>query len=102
MAEVRWSDRALNDLESIVLYISKDSKHFAELFSHKIFKIADNLAKFPNLGRVVPEVGRSELREIIFGNYRIVYRTDIERNQIEIIAVHHGAMLLKNTELLGD
>ncbi len=50
------------------------------------------LALFPESGRVVPEYDRRDLRELLFQNYRIVYR--IKGNQVQIAAVVHGARLL--------
>lgn len=44
-------------------------------------------------GRIVPEVGDAALREIVHGNYRIVYR--LTREAVEIVTVHHGARLLR-------
>ena len=41
----------------------------------------------------MPEVGRKEIREIILGNYRIIYR--LQQEEAEILTVYHGARLLK-------
>jgi plasmid stabilization system protein ParE len=46
------------------------------------------LAQFPDLGRVVPEVGRAEVREIIFGSYRVVYR--VAPRLVEVLTVRHA------------
>jgi plasmid stabilization system protein ParE len=45
-------------------------------------------AQFPELGRVVPEVGRAEIREIIFRGYRVVYR--VAPRLVEVLTVRHG------------
>ena len=52
---------------------------------------------FPRSGRIVPEVGDPAIREILLGNYRIVYR--IKSGAVEILAVHHGARLLDPSRL---
>jgi plasmid stabilization system protein ParE len=52
------------------------------------------LKNHPQMGRIVPEVGNENLREVIFGSYRIIYRYN-SGNLIEIITIHHSAMLLK-------
>ncbi len=45
-------------------------------------------------GKIVPEFGQKEIREVIEGNYRIIYFLETE-DQIQIIRVHHGARILK-------
>jgi toxin ParE1/3/4 len=55
------------------------------------------LADFPGSGRVVPEIGRMEIRELILGDYRIVYRHHVGR--VEILTVFHGARLLSEESL---
>jgi plasmid stabilization system protein ParE len=58
--------------------------------SPRIFDAIDRAALFPRLGRQVPEFEDEMLREIIFQNYRIVYRIDGER--IGVVAVRHAEM----------
>lgn len=92
MAEVRWTPQAIDDLQSIADFISKDSSYYARLFVIDAFGAVERLFDFPRSGRVVPELKNPLIREIILGNYRIVYRL---RGQIaDIIAIHHGAKLL--------
>ena len=92
MAEVRWTPQAADDLESITEFIAKDSPQYAQLFAIDALEIADRLSGFPLMGRIVPEVNDSALREILFGTYRIVYR--IKPDRVEILTVYHGAKLL--------
>jgi plasmid stabilization system protein ParE len=51
----------------------------------------DSLRSFPELGRVVPERGEPNIREIVVGNYRVVYRFRREQKTVEILRVWHGA-----------
>lgn len=44
------------------------------MFTIKVFEAVDRLELFPESGRVVPELNRKEIREVIIGNYRIIYR----------------------------
>lgn len=92
MVEVKWMNSALRDLESIVSYISRDSSHYAEIFKKKIFDLVSSLEKFPKIGRKVPEYRDENTRELIFKNYRIIYR--IDDDTVEILTVHHGKRLL--------
>jgi toxin ParE1/3/4 len=91
---IRWSPRAISNLEDICTYIAKDSKFFASLFIQRIFSIIKSLPKFPKSGRMVPEYGNENIREKIYKNYRIVYR--IKGSVIEIVAICHGTKTLKD------
>ncbi len=93
MVQVSWTDQALEDLKAICLFISRDSPRIAELFADKIFAATDRLVNFPLMGRIVPELNQKDIREIIHGNYRIIYR--VLGSKVEILTVHHGARLLR-------
>jgi plasmid stabilization system protein ParE len=54
----------------------------------RIMARAPQLAAFPDSGRMVPEVGRPEIREVIEDPYRIIYNRTSDR--IEILAVIQG------------
>ena len=49
---------------------------------------AGQLADFPNLGRVVPEVPEGELRDLVEKQYRIVYR--VREKTVEVATVFEG------------
>ena len=55
--------------------------------------LPDRLADFPESGRIVPEMNDPNFREIIPGNYRLIYR--LRSGDVQIITVHHGARELK-------
>lgn len=90
MRAVHWTLRARADLAGIRSFISQDSPHFASVVVSRIIAATDRLAAFPESGRVVPEVGSPDIREIIHAPYRIVYRL-VGEDQIHILTVHHGA-----------
>ena len=92
MVKVTWTDQALDDLDSICLFIARDSIQYAKLFAIRAFEATDRLELFPKSGRVVPEINREDIRGIILGNYRIIYRIITE--EVEILTVHHGAKLI--------
>ena len=95
MAEVIWSDSAIQDLNDIGEYISKDSEKYAEITVSQLFSSTDILEDHPKAGKIVPEFEIESIRELIRGNYRIVYQLS-EDHQIQILAVHHSARLLGN------
>ena len=92
MARVNWTAQALEDLDAVCLFIARDAPRYAELLAGRMFEAADVLGEFPNAGRIVPEIGRSEIRELIVQNYRLIYRTLAD--EIDILTVHHGARLV--------
>jgi plasmid stabilization system protein ParE len=94
MVKVTWTDQSLDDLDAICLFIARDFLEYAKLFAIRAFEATDRLETFPKSGRVVPEIGREDIREIILGNYRIIYR--IVTEEVEILTVHHGAKPLEN------
>ena len=95
MARVSWTDQALDDIENIAQFIEKDSLKYAKIQVQRFFDKADILTTHPLAGRVVPEINQDFIRELIQGNYRIIYRI-VTDNQIDIITVHHSRRLLSN------
>ena len=93
MVQIEWTERSLEDLHEIHEYIARDSKSYANLFIKKIYNTVQKLKDFPNMGRIVPEGHNPSVREVVFQNYRIVYR--IIDEIIEIITVFHGSRLLR-------
>ena len=93
MVRIEWNEIALEDLKEIRDYIARDSNNYANLFVKKLYDAVQNLKDFPKIGRIVPETNIPSIREIIFQNYRIVYRnmTDF----VEILTIIHGSRLLR-------
>ena len=89
MGKVSWAPSALDDIDAIAEFISRDSVDRAALFVTRMFEITDRLQGFPLSGRVIPEIDDQYCREIVYGSYRIMYR--VEGNDVWITAVVHGA-----------
>lgn len=54
------------------------------------------------MGRIVPEQDNQYLREMIFGNYRIIYELTKDQTKIEILTIHHHSRLLSNNPALDN
>ena len=93
MVKLIWTEFAVEDLRLIHEYISRDSKRYADRFIEKLINRIDQLESFPKSGRVVPEFNLESIRELIEGNYRIIYK--ISTSEVAIIRVHHAARQLK-------
>ena len=91
--KIVWSPRSAHNLEDICEFISKDSPRYASVFARGIINIIERTSQNPEIGRVVPEFGNNELRERIFGSYRIIYR--VSNIAIEIVTIVHGSRLVK-------
>ena len=89
MTWLRWSPRSVDDLEAIHDFIARDSSRYADLVSQRIVAAAERLVEFPEIGRIVPEVGESRLRELIVRPFRIVYRVRVDF--VEIVTVFRGS-----------
>jgi addiction module RelE/StbE family toxin len=85
---VIWSTPARNDLKQIYDYIAKDSKYYATNVVEKIITKAENLNEFPEIGRVVPEIGDDNVRELVIYSYRLIY--EVVPDNVQILAIIHG------------
>jgi addiction module RelE/StbE family toxin len=85
---VIWSIPARNDLKLIYEYIAKDSRYYATNVIENIVSKAENLDDFPEIGRVVPEIGDENVRELIIYSYRLIY--EMVPNDVQILAIIHG------------
>ena len=95
MVEVVWTNNALADLNDIGEYIAKDSLKYAEITVSTLFESVDILELNPYSGVVVPEFNKDTIRQIIRGNYRVVYSI-VNEDRIEVLTVHHCARLISN------
>lgn len=98
MVKLYWTPQAFDDLKQIFQYISKDSRPAAKLFVEKIYYQADQLRHFPLIGRDVPEVEEKNIRELIYKNYRIVYKI-IHADKIHILTVFHSSKNIDASKL---
>lgn len=85
---VIWSIPAKNDLRKIHDYIAEDSKYYALKVSQEFIEKSERLENFPKIGRIVPEIGNPNIRELIVYSYRLIY--EITSNEIAILAIIHG------------
>lgn len=93
MRAIRWSEQASDDLEAIHRYIARDSAHYAATTVERILEAIDRLEQFPELGRIVPEFARPDLRELLVGRYRVVYR--LESQSLGLVTILHGARTMR-------
>ncbi len=92
MVQVRWLKDARTDLKEIYDYISLDSKNYAKFQVKRIQEHTKILKTHP---KNLNEIDNLEIKEIIQGNYRIIYR-NVSKERVDILLIHHGARNLKS------
>ncbi|KPQ24849.1 MAG: Plasmid stabilization system protein [Halomonas sp. HL-48] len=79
MAEVVWTEPALQQLDAIAEYIALDKPAAASELIQEVFDKTERLENFPQSGRVPPELPNSVYREVVVTPCRIFYREDEKR-----------------------
>jgi plasmid stabilization system protein ParE len=87
--EVIWTDAGQACLHAALAHVAVESPMGAERLLEAILAMADSLEHFAERGRVIPEIGRDDIREVFVFSYRIVYR--VTDKDVRIQAVIHGA-----------
>ncbi|MCX6151942.1 MAG: type II toxin-antitoxin system RelE/ParE family toxin [Ignavibacteriales bacterium] len=95
--KIFWAPLAVERLENIFEYISKDNSTAAYKMIERIFSKVEKLSEYPERGRKVPEANREEIREIFEGEYRIIYR--VEPKRIFVLSIRNFKQLLPDKEL---
>ena len=95
--KIIWSPLAIDRASEIAEYIALDKPAAADKWITTIFSKVEQLASSPEIGRVVPEIEDEQFRELIYVNYRIVYR--IEKKQVSILTIRHGKQILPIEEI---
>ncbi len=95
--KIIWSPLAIDRISEIAEYISQDNPSASVKWIDDIFAKIEQLNEFPESGRIVPETSRNNIRELIYGNYRIVYL--IESEQISILTVRYFKQILPSEEI---
>ncbi len=87
--KIKWTKPALEDLEQIADYIALDSAYYAAAFVRQMKEAARSLKQMARRGRVVPEISDPTIRELLIGNYRLLYQ--LRKSDALVIALIHGA-----------
>jgi plasmid stabilization system protein ParE len=76
-------------LRAIKEYIARDNPAAARRFCLELYDATGRLKLFPRSGQVAPEFGLEDLREILYGGYRILY--ECRPGACYVKAVIHGS-----------
>jgi toxin ParE1/3/4 len=94
---VVWSPLADRQVDDAVEYIAHDDPMAALKWLEHLLERIKALARFPDAGRIVPEIKREDVREIIVSPYWVMYRRRDDR--VEIVAIRHEARAFDEREL---
>ena len=98
MSRLVWTLEAVTDLESIRDFIARTSPQYGKVVAARLIEAADRVRRFPKSGRVVLELQRDDIREVIHGSYRIVYRVREDYDVVEILTVFRASRLLPDLQ----
>lgn len=99
MAEIKWTNYAIQNLNDIGDYIEQDSYRQAAFVVNCLFDSVSILELHPLSGRMVPEFQDKSVRELIRLKYRIIYLI-LNEDRIDILTVQHSAKLLPDLPTL--
>jgi addiction module RelE/StbE family toxin len=95
--KIIWSPLAVEQVQDIATYIALDKPSVAIEWTDKIFNSVNQLKEFPDSGRIVPEIKRKEIRELVLKNYRVIYK--VKPKEILILVVKNYHQKLKNDDV---
>jgi toxin ParE1/3/4 len=98
MVKIVWTEISIKDLKEIFDYIAEDSIRYATITVNKIYHRAQDIIDNPLSGKIVPEINEKKIRELIEGNYRIIYIIKTE-SQADVLRIYHSARLLKKKSI---
>ncbi|MBX3175593.1 MAG: type II toxin-antitoxin system RelE/ParE family toxin [Gemmatimonadaceae bacterium] len=82
-----WSPLAERQAEEAYEYIARDRPDAARKWLTELIDRVDGLHRFPRRGRVIPEIGRPDYRQILHHPYRVIYV--VREGRVEVLAVRH-------------
>jgi toxin ParE1/3/4 len=91
MAKINWTDEAEKWLRDIQRHIARDNPSAAERVVTGIYRKAQILADFPEIGYKYRTEHEGDIRILLYGHYRIAYLIK-GRDQVDILGVFHGAL----------
>jgi addiction module RelE/StbE family toxin len=95
--KITWSPLAAEQVRDIASYIALDKPSVAEQWIDKMFDSVEQLIDLPKSGRVVPELQINSIRELVQGNYRVIYK--IQDNSISVLTVKSYRQQLRSDEI---
>ncbi len=96
-SKIYWTLQARDDLRAVRTHIARDAPVTASAYIRKLRTSVGRLREFPYSGEMVPEVGQEDLREVLQGSYRLIYR--VSERRVDILAVFHSSRIFDERDL---
>ncbi len=96
--KIIWTPQCLSNLEQIAEYIAQDAPLTASKLVEHFLQSIERLPLFPYMGRVVPEIGKSNIRELISKNYRILY--EVKEFNLDLLGIVHSRQQLDTNKFI--
>ncbi len=90
--KVLWSEAAAEQVEAMRNFIACDSRRNADRVAERILQSGERVGHWPEAGSIVPELDRTDIREVFEYSCRIIYQ--IRTDHVVVLAVIHGARRL--------
>lgn len=92
MASVRLTHQAKKDLSAVIEYYLQVGAHgFVDLLEAELLEKLRSLESFPRMGREIPELGDSSMREVFVRSYRIAYHLDRNDDDVTVLTIFHSS-----------
>jgi len=88
----------LEDILKIKEQLTAFSPSAATRFVDSVFAKVQQLENSPQLGRIVPELQQPTIRELLYRQYRIIYRL-FPNGRISVLTVRSSSLPLDENEL---
>lgn len=95
MSRIRWTEQAVSDLQGIRECIERDSPRYGRLVVERLIEAVSRLEGFPRSGRTVEELDRDDIREIVVGEYGLVYR--VQPDAVTMLTVFRSSRLFPSS-----
>jgi plasmid stabilization system protein ParE len=90
--EIIFTERFVKRVEECTDYIALDHIPTALEWAEGVFEHCEQLRTQPDSGRMVPEFDLPEIKELIHGNYRLVY--ELKPKQVYMLTVWHTIQVI--------
>jgi len=85
-----WTKQAKEDFDLILIQLDHISPRYATDFDEKVRATIEMIKKFPNSGRIIPEIQNKRIREKLVGKFRLMYYVETD-NVVKILGILHGS-----------
>lgn len=99
MVQINWTFQSVSDLKEIAAYIALDSEYYSKLQVLRLKSKVEILKSQISIGSLAQEFKNKDIRQLIQGQYRIIYKI-VDDNRVDILTIHHSSRDLKRRKIL--